>query len=99
MTRVRNLIALIAFVLAIAAVVLGVQHLASAAPRSAANLTIYANEDLSGPVYVEPISALVVTRSAGWVCYANDRTGQDQTQYYTDCTAAKRAGAHIEPKA
>lgn len=61
------------------------------------SVNIYENEDLSGPAYSEPVSTLVITSSAGWVCYANDRTGQDQTQYYTDCTAAKRAGAHIAP--
>lgn len=56
-------------------------------------LTIYSNEDLSGTAYSEPVSTLTVTRSAGWVCYANDNTGQDRTQYYVDCDSAERAGA------
>lgn len=58
---------------------------------------IFASEDLSGPPISEPISTLVISRSAGWVCYASDRTGQDRTQYYVSCADAMEAGAHIAP--
>lgn len=60
-------------------------------------INIYESEDLSGPAYLEPLTTLTITRSAGPVCYADDSTNQDGNQYYTDCNLAFEAGANIAP--
>lgn len=87
---------IIAALLAAAGLLAGCQSHTASAPEPM-GIAIFANEDLSGPPIVEPIAILTVTYSAGSVCYANDRTGQDPNQYYTDCAIAKLAGAHILP--
>lgn len=64
-------------------------------PSTPHMINIHAEEDLSDPPIVEPISALIITRSAGWVCYANDKARIDPTQYYVDCATAINLGAKL----
>lgn len=74
---------------------LGATLVACDKPAPTGQVNIYEEEDLSGAPYGEPVSILVVHRSAGWVCYANDRTGQDQRQMYVSCSAYVKAGGRI----
>lgn len=48
-------------------------------------ITVWENEDLSGDQYDLTTANVIVNPSAGTVCYANDRTGQDTRQLYTNC--------------
>lgn len=64
-------------------------------PAPIPSVSIYEEEDLSGSPYDEPISTLTFQYSKGSVCYANDKSGQDQRQMYVDCNAALNAGAKI----
>lgn len=82
---------------AISALVMAAGLLAACQSGAPHMINIYEEEDLSGSPYGEPVSVIVVTYSAGKVCYANDRTGQDTRQMYTNCQAARAAGAHILP--
>lgn len=58
-------------------------------------IDVYENEDLSGQAYIEPLDSVIVHRSAGWVCYANDSAGLDERQLYVSCEAFRRAGGKI----
>lgn len=58
-------------------------------------ISVYSEEDLSGPSFTEPISTLNFAYSGGWVCYAWDKTHEDVNQYYVDCKVALAARAHI----
>lgn len=66
-------------------------------PSHSAMINIYENEDLSDSPYSEPISTLTFAHSAGIVCYANDKSGIDRTQYYANCNDISLAGANILP--
>lgn len=65
-------------------------------PTPGRSINIYEEEDLSGAPYLEPVSVLTITRSAGVVCYANDKLS-DTKQFYADCAEAAAAGAQIKP--
>lgn len=94
-TRVVRTVAAVATSAALLLSLAGCQPHATVATTS--NVNIYEEEDLSGAPYSEPVSTLYIQASAGRVCYASDRTGQDTRQMYVDCNAAQEAGAVIAP--
>lgn len=67
------------------------------------SITVYDEEDLSGPGYVGHLKGFDFEYSAGWVCYANpkgnveytDSSGNALYQLYVKCSTVLAEGGSI----